>query len=125
MFGVTPHGTLTPRGELKDDLGLPDEAQVVPGDPLDGRGVVPEAGDLAPQRLDLAPELGVVLLDLGELTLQTSEPRETLGREDHDRSPDDGHHKDRDRQHSLHELDGATHAPSMHRSLLGANFPGL
>jgi hypothetical protein len=127
--GVTraPRGEarLTPGGELKDDLRLPDEAQVVPGDALDGRRVIPEAGDLAPKRLDLAPELGVILLDLRELALETSEPRETLGREDHDRSPDHGHHEDRYRQHSLHELNGASHAPSMHRSLLEANFPGL
>jgi len=101
--------TSTARLELEDDLVGPHEAEVVARDALDGAAVVAEAGHAAAQRLDLAPDLGVLLVDVGELLLQTAQAGETLRGEDQHGGAHHRHHEDGHREHPLDELRVTTH----------------
>jgi hypothetical protein len=58
--------------KLKDDLVFADHPELAPRDSFDRRGVFLELLDFDSQALNVSAELGVVGLDLLELTLQST-----------------------------------------------------
>lgn len=95
--------------ELEDDLVLSNEAELVSGDALDGRRVVAELLYLDPERADVAFEVRIVGLDVGQRVLERSHAREPLWLENEDGRTDRGKDEDADRQGAL-EGDGELHA---------------
>jgi hypothetical protein len=61
--------------KLEDDLGGPDETELVPGDAFDGRRVVPQVFDPTSEVTDLLPELRVLALNVRELFGQRPQTR--------------------------------------------------
>lgn len=100
-------------GELKDDFGLADEAQVIAGDAFDGGWVIAEAGDFAAEGFDFPAEDGRIFFDFGELAFEPAESWETFRREDEDGDADEGDGENEEGQKSFDDADKAVHAATM------------
>ncbi len=89
---------------MEDHLALSDEAELITGDALDRRRIVPEVLDLDAEMGDVAPELGVLFLHARQLFFQGAHPREPLGLEDQDGRP---HHRQGEGQDGEHTFEPA------------------
>ncbi len=81
--------------ELEYDFALSEEAQLRPGDPLDGRGIVPEVGHVDTQTSDVAAELLVFGFDLRKLLVEGTHSGKAFRLQDEER-----HRNERDAQYA-------------------------
>jgi hypothetical protein len=119
---------LLPLCELKHDLVLPDQAQLVPRDSLHRRWVTPQLVHLRPEAGDVAPELGVLRVHAIELLRHLPHTRQPFRLEDEDGGANDREREDGNRERALdgrgqmHRKEGTIARGALDGQFLRAGF---